>query len=109
MMQSVSNFSGGVFLLEVDRVLRPGGFWVLSGPPINYETHWKGWETSEEAEKNLLDKIEGLLGNMCYKRYAMKDDIAVWQKPLDNSCYEERAEDVYPPVCDDAIEADAAW
>ena len=39
----------------------------------------------------------------------MKDDIAVWQKPLDNSCYEERAEDVYPPVCDDAIEADAAW
>jgi len=100
---------GGVFLLEVDRVLRPGGFWVLSGPPINYETHWKGWESSEEAEKNLLDKIEGLLGNMCYKKYATKDDIAVWQKPLDNSCYEERAEDVYPPVCDDAIEPDAAW
>lgn len=82
---------------------------MLSGPPINYETHWKGWESSEEAEKNLLDKIEGLLGNMCYKKYATKDDIAVWQKPLDNSCYEERAEDVYPPVCDDAIEPDAAW
>jgi len=100
---------GGVFLLEVDRVLRPGGFWVLSGPPVNYQTYWKGWETTEEKEKALLDKIEALLANMCYKRYAMKGDFAVWQKPYDNSCYEERKPETYPPVCDDAIEPDAAW
>lgn len=99
----------GVFLMEIDRVLRPGGFWVLSGPPINYQVHWKGWETTEEAEKTLLDKIEKLLGDMCYKRYAMKGDLAVWQKPSDNSCYEDRNEDVYPPMCDDAIEPDASW
>ncbi|KAI3495597.1 hypothetical protein L1887_37942 [Cichorium endivia] len=24
----------GKYLMEVDRVLRPGGFWILSGPPI---------------------------------------------------------------------------
>lgn len=100
---------GGVYLLEVDRVLRPGGFWVLSGPPINYQEHWKGWETTEEVEKALLDKIQKLLGDMCYKLYAMKGDLAVWQKPLDNSCYEDRADDVYPPICDDAIESDASW
>lgn len=39
---------GGVYLLEVDRVLRPGGFWVLSGPPVNYEVQWKGWESIVE-------------------------------------------------------------
>lgn len=100
---------GGVFLLEVDRVLRPGGFWVLSGPPINYEKYWKGWETTVEKEKALQDKIMDFATKMCWKLYAKKDDLAVWQKPMDNSCYEEREEETYPPICDDAIEPDAAW
>lgn len=101
--------SGGVYLLEVDRVLRPGGFWILSGPPINYQTWWKGWATTEEKEKALLDKIQALLKSMCYKQYAMKGDLAVWQKPFDNNCYDERPEETFPPTCDDAIEPDAAW
>ncbi|KAH7301055.1 hypothetical protein KP509_23G010200 [Ceratopteris richardii] len=100
---------GGVFLLEVDRVLRPGGFWVLSGPPVNYEIHWKGWESTEEKEKANLEGIQDLLERMCYKQYAMKGDIAVWQKPLDDTCYNARGEDVTPPVCDDSIDPDAAW
>ncbi len=101
--------SGGVLLLEVDRVLRPGGFWVLSGPPINWENNYKGWEQTPEKMQQLLDGIESLLSRMCYKKYATKGDIAVWQKPFDNSCYEERKPETYPPVCDDAIEPDAAW
>lgn len=96
-------------MLEVDRVLRPGGFWVLSGPPINYEKYWKGWETTVEKEKALQDKIMDFATKMCWKLYAKKDDLAVWQKPMDNSCYEEREEETYPPICDDAIEPDAAW
>ncbi|KAH7425427.1 hypothetical protein KP509_11G053400 [Ceratopteris richardii] len=100
---------GGVFLLEVDRVLRPGGFWVLSGPPVNYENHWKGWDTTEEKEKQDLEKIQDLLESMCYKQYAMKGDIAVWQKPLDDTCYSGRSEDAVPPICDDSINPDAAW
>lgn len=95
--------------MEVDRVLRPGGFWILSGPPVNYQTWWKGWESTEEIQKTLLDKIQDLLTKMCYTQYAMKGDLAVWQKPLDNTCYEERAAETYPPTCDDAIEPDAAW
>lgn len=82
---------------------------MLSGPPVNYEVHWKGWESTEEKQKGDLDRIKDLLDKMCYKLYAMKDDLAVWQKPLDNTCYEQREEGTYPPVCDDAIEADAAW
>lgn len=100
---------GGVNLLEVDRVLRPGGFWVLSGPPINYQTHWKGWETTEEKQKADLDRIKDLLNRMCYKQYAMKGDIAVWQKPLDDTCYNSREEDTIPPLCDDSIDPDASW
>jgi hypothetical protein len=95
--------------LEVDRVLRPGGFWVLSGPPVNYEVNWKGWESTEEKQKADLDKLQDLLNRMCYKKYATKGDIAVWQKPLDDTCFKERAEDAQPPLCDDSIDADASW
>ncbi|MCO5586645.1 hypothetical protein L7F22_040586 [Adiantum nelumboides] len=100
---------GGVNLLEVDRVLRPGGLWVLSGPPVNYQTHWKGWESTEEKQKADLEKIQDLLERMCYKQYAMKGDIAVWQKPIDDTCYNERVEETVPPLCDDSINPDAAW
>ncbi|EFJ21402.1 hypothetical protein SELMODRAFT_151943 [Selaginella moellendorffii] len=100
---------GGVFLLEIDRVLRPGGFWVLSGPPVNYEVHWKGWDTTEAKQKADLDAIKGLLKKMCYTLYAMEGDIAVWQKPVDTTCYESREPLTHPPMCDDSIETDAAW
>eukprot|EP00246_Nothoceros_aenigmaticus_P005239 TRINITY_DN17148_c0_g1_i1.p1 TRINITY_DN17148_c0_g1~~TRINITY_DN17148_c0_g1_i1.p1 ORF type:complete len:606 (+),score=90.61 TRINITY_DN17148_c0_g1_i1:229-2046(+) len=103
---------GGQLLLEVDRVLRPGGFWVLSGPPVNYEVHWKGWESTEEKQRRDMDNLQDLLKRMCYKRYNNKEDIMVWQKPSDNSCYEQRDSEetiTEPAICDDHIEADAAW
>eukprot|EP00249_Psilotum_nudum_P001993 c14801_g1_i1 orf=368-1885(+) len=100
---------GGVFLLEVDRVLRPGGFWVLSGPPVNYQQHWKGWASTEEKQKADFDSLQSLLDRMCYKLYSMKGDIAVWQKPLYSTCYNLQEEFTYPPLCDDSIDPDASW
>lgn len=100
---------GGANLLEVDRVLRPGGFWVLSGPPVNYKVHWKGWDSTEEKQKSDLDKLQDLLERMCYKLYAMEEDIAVWKKPMDDTCLSERGEDAEPALCDDSVDADAAW
>ncbi|KAK8997994.1 hypothetical protein V6N11_012528 [Hibiscus sabdariffa] len=40
----------------------------------------------------------------------LQDDIAVWQKSSDYSCYEKLASpDLYPAKCDDSIEPDLAW
>lgn len=100
---------GGLFLLEVNRVLRPGGFWVLSGPPVNYETHWKGWGSTLEAQKADMDALEGLLASMCFTRHAAKGDLAVWRKAANNSCYKAREPLTYPPMCDDSVEPDTAW
>lgn len=101
---------GGIYLLEVHRILRPGGFWVLSGPPVNYEHRWRGWNTTVEEQKSDYEKLQDLLSSMCFKLYSKKDDIAVWQKASDNSCYDKLADpDAYPPKCDDSLEPDAAW
>ncbi|RRT71120.1 hypothetical protein B296_00014713 [Ensete ventricosum] len=76
----------GIYLLEIHRILRPGGFWVLSGPPINYEHRWRGWNTTVEEQKSDYDKLKKLLTSMCFKFYNKKDDIAdpdsAWYTPL---------------------------
>ncbi|XP_075641468.1 putative methyltransferase PMT21 [Castanea sativa] len=101
---------GGIYLLEIHRILRPGGFWILSGPPVNYENRWRGWNTTVEEQKSDYEKLQDLLTSMCFKLYNKKDDIAVWQKSSDNSCYDQLANpDAYPPKCDDSLEPDSAW
>ncbi|KAL3497979.1 hypothetical protein ACH5RR_040711 [Cinchona calisaya] len=101
---------GGIYLLEIHRILRPGGFWVLSGPPVNYENRWKGWNTTIEEQKSDYEKLQDLLTSLCFKFYKKKDDIAVWQKSLDNNCYKKLdSPDNYPTKCDDGTEPDSAW
>ncbi|XP_027079710.1 probable methyltransferase PMT20 [Coffea arabica] len=101
---------GGIYLLEIHRILRPGGFWVLSGPPVNYENRWRGWNTTIEEQKSDYEKLQELLTSMCFTFYKKKDDIAVWQKSSDNNCYKKLdSPDNYPTKCDDGTEPDSAW
>ncbi|KAL2547961.1 putative methyltransferase PMT20 [Forsythia ovata] len=101
---------GGIYLLEIHRILRPGGFWALSGPPVNYKRRWRGWNTTIEEQKSNYEKLQDLLTSMCFKLYNQKGDIAVWQKLSDNSCYKKlETPDIYPLKCDDGTEPDSAW
>ncbi|GFP79346.1 probable methyltransferase pmt20 [Phtheirospermum japonicum] len=104
------NEFGGIYLLEIHRILRPEGFWVLSGPPINYERRWRGWNTTIDEQRSDYEKLQRHLTSMCFKLYDKKDDIAVWQKLSDTSCYNKLdSPDNYPPKCDDGTEPDSAW
>ncbi|KAF0934278.1 hypothetical protein E2562_024468 [Oryza meyeriana var. granulata] len=100
---------GGLYLLEVHRVLRPGGFWALSGPPVNYENRWHGWNTTAAAQKADLDRLKRMLASMCFKPYSKKGDIAVWQKSTDPACYDKLTAISSPAKCDDSVDPDAAW
>lgn len=71
-------------MIEVDRILRPGGYWVLSGPPINWEKRWKGWERTRDDLKREQDGIEGVAKSLCWKKIKQKGDIAIWQKPTNH-------------------------
>ncbi|TKY70121.1 Methyltransferase PMT20 [Spatholobus suberectus] len=48
---------GGIYLMEIHRILRPGGFWVLSGPPVNYERRWRGWNTTKAKDNSCYEKL----------------------------------------------------
>lgn len=99
----------GVYLIEVDRVLRPGGYWILSGPPINWETHWKGWERTKEDLLEEQDAIESLARRLCWKKVAQKGNLAIWQKPWNHiGCIKSRRVLKTPHICK-GEDADAAW
>lgn len=74
----------GIYLIEVDRVLRPGGYWILSGPPINWKNHWSGWQRTKEDLSAEQTRIENVAKSLCWKKLVEKDDIAIWQKPINH-------------------------
>lgn len=99
----------GIFLIEVDRVLRPGGYWILSGPPINWKKHWKGWERTKEDLKAEQTAIERVAKSLCWTKLVEDGDIAIWQKPINHfNCKANRKIAKNPPFCD-AQDPDTAW
>ncbi|VFR02013.1 unnamed protein product [Cuscuta campestris] len=97
------SLNDGIYLTEVDRVLRPGGYWILSGPPINWKTHWRGWERTKEDLKKEQDSIEDVARGLCWKKVTEKGDLSVWQKPINHlGCSRTSS------ICK-SNDADAAW
>lgn len=77
----------GIYMMEVDRVLRPGGYWILSGPPINWKTYYKTWKRSEAELQKEQRRIEELADLLCWEKQYEKGDIAIWKKNInDKSC-----------------------
>ncbi|XP_047306576.1 probable methyltransferase PMT16 [Impatiens glandulifera] len=103
----------GLYMIEVDRVLRPGGYWILSGPPINFEKHWKGWGRTIEDLKREQDVIEKVARSLCWKKLVQKNrDIAIWQKPTNHiHCKTNRKVFKKPEFCEagDVNDPDRAW
>jgi hypothetical protein len=58
--------------------------------------------------------MSSLTKSMCWKVVSKTKDklnkvgMAIYQKPMDNSCYEKRSEN-NPPLCKGTDDADAAW
>lgn len=95
--------------MEVDRVLRPGGYWILSGPPINWNKYWRGWERTKEDLNQEQESIESVAAKLCWKKLVEKEDLAIWQKPINHiECKERKATNPSSNICSPG-NPDAAW
>ncbi|CAJ2666646.1 unnamed protein product [Trifolium pratense] len=96
----------GLYLNEVDRILRPGGYWILSGPPIHWKKYWKGWERTKEDLNEEQTKIENVAKSLCWNKLVEKGDIAIWQKPKNHlNCKVTQNR----PFCQEESNPDKAW
>lgn len=99
------HIEGGKLLLELNRLLRPGGFFVWSATPI-YQ------KLPQDVE--IWEAMEQLTKAMCWEVISITNDsvngvgIAVYKKPTSNDCYEQRSKND-PPLCESSDEQNAAW
>ncbi|KAK9164273.1 hypothetical protein Syun_005175 [Stephania yunnanensis] len=96
---------GGALLLELNRVLRPGGYFVWSATPV-YQ------KLPEDTE--IWKAMSSLTRSMCWDLVTIRKDklngigAAIYRKPVSNECYEQRRRNS-PPMCKDGDDANAAW
>ncbi|XP_058097395.1 probable methyltransferase PMT26 [Magnolia sinica] len=99
------HIEGGKLLLELNRVLRPGGYFVWSATPV----YRKGPE-----DAGIWNAMTALTKSMCWDLVTIKNDelnevgVAIFKKPSSNECYEKRTEN-NPPLCKENDDPNAAW
>ncbi|CAH1421807.1 unnamed protein product [Lactuca virosa] len=95
----------GKLLLELNRLLRPGGYFVLSATPINQKL-------PEDVE--IWEAMTKLTKAMCWELIVVNKDkvnkvgVVVYQKPMSNECYEGRPQND-PPLSNESDDPNAAW
>ncbi|CAD6254417.1 unnamed protein product [Miscanthus lutarioriparius] len=99
------HIDGGMLLLELNRLLRPGGFFVWSATPV-YQ------KLPEDVE--IWDEMVKLTKAMCWEMVAKTRDtvdlvgLVIFQKPVNNVCYDKRPEKE-PALCEPSDDPNAAW
>ncbi|KAL5102002.1 hypothetical protein RYX36_006329 [Vicia faba] len=90
----------GILLLEVNRMLRAGGYFVWAAQPV-----YKHEQNLEEQWEEMLN----LTTRLCWKLLKKDGYVAIWRKPSDNSCYLNREAETKPPLCDPSDDPDNVW
>ncbi|PQQ13227.1 Methyltransf_29 domain-containing protein [Prunus yedoensis var. nudiflora] len=93
-------FPADKFNNELDRLLRPGGYFVYTSPEAYAQ---------DPENRRIWNAMSDLLKRMCWKVAAKKEQSVVWAKPLTNSCYLKRDPQTQPPLCDSDDDPDASW
>lgn len=94
--------------MEVDRVLRPGGYWVLSGPPINWKTNYRAWQRTKDDLEEEQRKIEEIAALLCWDKVSEKGEIAIWRKRINGDSCPWKQGNSRVSVCESG-DADDVW
>ncbi|GAB2270415.1 hypothetical protein Dimus_005317 [Dionaea muscipula] len=90
----------GILLLEANRLLRAGAYFTWAAQPV-----YKHEENLQEQWKDM----ENLTSRICWELVKKEGYIAIWRKPLNNTCYLSREVNMQPPLCDPSDDPDSVW
>ncbi|CAD5188237.1 unnamed protein product [Musa acuminata subsp. malaccensis] len=91
----------GIFLVEVDRLLRPGGYFV--------------WTSQINTHRSLRDKenqkkwsiIHEFAESLCWDMLSQQDETIVWKKTSRRKCYSSRK--AGPAVCGKSLDVESPY
>ncbi|KAM7500081.1 hypothetical protein LguiA_024495 [Lonicera macranthoides] len=90
----------GILIREVNRLLRPNGYFVYSAPPAYRK---------DKDYPIIWDKLMNLTTAMCWKLIARKVQTAIWTKEDDDVCLQQNADKNLVKICDSADTLKPSW
>lgn len=90
----------GVLLLEVNRMLRAGGYFAWATQPV-----YKHEEPLQEQWREMVD----LTTRLSWELVKKEGYVAIWRKPQRNNGYNNRNAGAQPPLCDLNDDPDNVW
>ncbi|KAH9605626.1 hypothetical protein KSS87_002678, partial [Heliosperma pusillum] len=90
----------GLYFIEVDRVLRPGGYFVWTSPITNArnKVNQKRWNLVNSFTKSL-----------CWELLSQQEETVVWKKTAKRGCYFSRKSGTMPAVCSKGLDIDSPY
>ncbi|GAB4861823.1 Probable pectin methyltransferase qua3 [Ancistrocladus abbreviatus] len=85
------------YFIEVDRLLRPRGYFVISGPPVQWANQDKEWAD-----------LQAVAGALCYELIVADGNTAIWKKPAGDTCLPNQNE-FGLELCDESDDPNYAW
>ncbi|KAF3516471.1 hypothetical protein DY000_02062231 [Brassica cretica] len=80
----------GLLLVEVDRVLKPGGYFVWTSPLTN---------ARNKEDLKRWNFVHDFAESICWTLLSQQDKTVVWKKTIKTKCYSARKPGVGPSVC----------
>lgn len=74
-----------MLLIEVDRVLKPGGYFVWTSPLTNAQTYLRNKENQKR-----WNFVHDFAKNLCWDMLSQQDETVVWKKTTKKKCYSAR-------------------
>ncbi|KAE9604861.1 putative S-adenosyl-L-methionine-dependent methyltransferase [Lupinus albus] len=99
----------GLYLREIDRIMRPGGYWVLSGPPINWRVNYEAWKIDPKVLEKEQNMLEELAMQLCWEKVAEGEQIAVWKKPTNHISCTQKSKTLRSPKFCNSSDPDNGW
>ncbi|CAA0840474.1 Probable pectin methyltransferase QUA2 [Striga hermonthica] len=83
----------GIYLIEVDRLLRPGGYFVWTDPVTNSQRSLRNKDNLKR-----WNTVRLLTESLCWEMLPQQDETVVWKKTNKEKCYSTRKSGS-PPLC----------
>ncbi|PUZ53474.1 hypothetical protein GQ55_5G054600 [Panicum hallii var. hallii] len=96
----------GLYMLEIDRLLQPGGYWVLSTPPVSWKSGYNiSNQATEDKDKQLT--MDNMANKLHWTKLFENGTITVWRKPTCHLHCDQSKLLGSSPLCRE--DPDSAW